>query len=108
MPTDDHAAGPDTDDASGPCALGLLMGTLALMTAHAVPEPAARADAATLRRLVGRKIVSNLYFLQHHPDAPPPLRQVAARLHARWLPLAPPDGDGGKGLSTPPAGNSLH
>ena len=75
-------------DEAWPCALSLLVGTLALMTAHAHPEPAAHVDAATQRRLMARKIVSNLFFLQHHPDAPPPLRQVAANLHGRWLPMA--------------------
>ena len=87
MPFEDD---PDGDDAQavGPCAFGLLVGTLALMTAHAAPEPAAQADPATLRRLMARKIVSNLFFLQQHPDAPPPLRQVATRLHARWLAMA--------------------
>ncbi len=71
-----------------PCAFGLLVGTLALMTAHASPEPEARVDATTGRRLMARKIVSNLFFLQHHPDTPPPLRQVAANMRARCLPMA--------------------
>lgn len=71
-----------------PCAAGLLAATLALMTGHARPEPGASVDAATLRRLTARKIVSNLFFLQHHPQLPPGLRQVAAQLQARWQPLA--------------------
>lgn len=79
---------PVTTDEVMPCALGLLVGTLALMTAHASPEAAPHLDATIQRRLLARKIVSNLFFLQHHPDAPPPLRQVAINLHARWLPIA--------------------
>lgn len=95
--------------ATGPCALGLLMGTLALMTAHAAPEPRPPADAATLRRLVARKIVSNLFFLQHHPEAPPPLRQVATRLHARWLPMAQIEAVAqALAMAEPTAGSALH
>lgn len=85
MPVDDDS---NALDERMPCAVGLLAGTLALMTAHASPEPTARVDSVTQRRLMARKIVSNLFFLQHHPDAPPPLRQVAANMHARWLPMA--------------------
>lgn len=75
-------------DETAPCALGLLVGTLALMTAHASPEVTAHVDVITRRRLMTRKIVSNLFFLQHHPDTPPPLRQVAANLRAHWLQMA--------------------
>jgi hypothetical protein len=94
MPFDED---PAASDEVMPCAFGLLVGTLALMTAHASPDPGARVDAITQRRLMARKIVSNLFFLQHHPDAPPPLRQVAANMHARWLPMA------GRGDQQPPA-----
>ncbi len=78
----------DDDSADAPCAIALLAGTLALMTGHAAPEPGARVDADTLRRLTARKIVSNLFFLQHHPALPPGLRQVASQLHGRWVMLA--------------------
>jgi hypothetical protein len=71
-----------------PCAAGLLAATLALMTGHAAPDPGARIDAATLRRLTARKIASHLCVLRQHPDLPPGLRQVAAQLQARWAPLA--------------------
>ena len=84
MPFDDN---PDLP-LEMPCAFGLLVGTLALMTAHASPEPETHDDVTTQRRLMARKIVSNLFFLQHHPDAPPPLRQVAANMHGRWLSMA--------------------
>lgn len=108
MHAEDHPSGEDAHTA-GPCAVGLLMSTLALMTAHAAPEPAALADAATLRRLVARKIVSNLFFLQHHPDAPPPMRQVATRLHARWLPMAQIEAVAqALAMTEPAAGSALH
>lgn len=99
MPIDDDLT---ASDERMPCAVGLLAGTLALMTAHASPEPTARVDAVTQRRLMARKIVSNLFFLQHHPDAPPPLRQVAANMHERWLPLAG-CGDGGHAVDAAPS-----
>lgn len=82
------------DDPPRPCAAGLLAATLALMTAHAMPEPGARVDAATQRRLMARKIQSNLFFLQHHPDLPPGLRQVASGLMQRWAQHAAVDGTG--------------
>lgn len=71
-----------------PCAGGLIAGTLALMTTFADRGPDARTDAATERTLIARKIVSNLFFLQQHPDLGAPLRQVIANVRLRWLPLA--------------------
>jgi hypothetical protein len=102
---------PHGDDAQSvvPCAFGLLVSTLALMTAHAAPEPTASEDQVTLRRRMARKIVSNLFFLQQHPDAPPPLRQVATRLHARWLPMAQIEAVAqALAMSGPAVGGSLH
>jgi len=84
----DQAEDPDVGDAGLPCAMGLLAATMALMTGYAAPHPGARVDAETLRRLTARKIVSNLFFLQHHPDLPPGLRQVAQRLHGHWMALS--------------------
>ena len=81
------SAGEDEAEAL-PCWVGLLAASLALMTAHATPQPTARIDAAALRRLIARKLVSNLFFLGHHPHAPPGLRQVAANMHVLWVPLA--------------------
>lgn len=74
----------DHDEEALPCSVALIAATLSLMTAHAAPEPTARVDAACQRRLMARKIVSNLFFLQHHPELPPGLRQVAAHAHGRW------------------------
>jgi hypothetical protein len=74
----------DDDETSLPCAAGLIAATLSLMTMHTLPEPDAPTDHATLRRLVERKIVSNLLYLQQHPQLPPGLRVVAAELRERW------------------------
>ncbi len=76
-----------------PCAVALLAATIALMTGHAAPEPGARVDAGTLQRLMARKIVSNLFFLRHHPDLSPGLHQLLAGLHARWSALAAQGGE---------------
>jgi hypothetical protein len=95
------------DDEPYPCCVALLAATLALMTAHAEPEAEAKFDTATQRVLMARKIASNLFFLQHHPDLPPGLRTVAQRLQRRWAArgereLAPPRIDDDR------AGAALH
>jgi hypothetical protein len=66
----------------------LVAGTVALMTAWADPCPLAPVGPAHLRHLIARKVVSNLFFLQHHPHARPELRQSLARAHAQWVSLA--------------------
>jgi hypothetical protein len=66
----------------------LIAGTVALMTTWADPCPHAKLPRDDLRRLVARKVVSNLFFLQHHPLLSPPLRQSLAQAHARWVGLA--------------------
>ncbi len=68
----------------------LMAGTVALMTAFADPCPQARLAPADLRRVLARKVVSNLFFLQHHPGVCPELRQSLAQAHARWVGLAHP------------------
>ena len=65
-----------------------MAGTLALMTAWAAPEPDASIDADQQRALIARKIVSNLFFLSHHPDVGAGLRHVIGNVHQRWLPMA--------------------
>jgi hypothetical protein len=72
-----------------PCAGGLIAGTLALMTCWAMPEPSASATKEQQRALMARKIASNLFFLRQHPDLAPGLRQVVAKVHERWLLMAP-------------------
>jgi hypothetical protein len=72
-----------------PCAGGLIAGTLALMTCWAAPEPGATATEQQQRDLLARKITSNLFFLREHPDLAPGLRRVIAKVHERWLLLAP-------------------
>jgi hypothetical protein len=77
-----------------PCAGALVAGTFALMTTWALPDaPGADATSHPQRHaqrqvLIARKIVSNLFFLQHHPALGEPLRRVMAHAHERWLPMA--------------------
>lgn len=71
-----------------PCHQALLGATLALMTAYAQPSADARVDAATQRRLMARRIVSNLFFLREHPALAPGLRQVMTAVHGHWAALA--------------------
>jgi hypothetical protein len=81
----------DTRDelAAFPCAGALVAGTFALMTTWALPGD----DNQTAQRvLIARKIVSNLFFLRHHPALGEPLRRVMAQVHERWL-LHAQDGD---------------
>lgn len=85
-------AADDDADLPLPSLEALVAGTVALMTTWAAPCPDARIDAAGQRSLLARKVVSNLFFLQHHPCASPALRQVMANAHQRWVALAqPPD-----------------
>ncbi|MDZ7812154.1 MAG: hypothetical protein U5L74_03160 [Ideonella sp.] len=72
------------DDASMPDAEALLAGTLALMTAWAHPSDEAKLPPETLQSLLRKKIVSNLFFLQHHPSLSPHLRQVVSNVHGQW------------------------
>ncbi|MBN8487338.1 MAG: hypothetical protein J0M20_06390 [Burkholderiales bacterium] len=77
------------------CIDALIAGTVALMTAWADPCPQARLSAVDLRRVLARKVVTNLFFLQYHPRLRPELRQSLAQAHARWVGLAhhePPAG----------------
>jgi hypothetical protein len=87
----DLAAEPSSSAAvSGelPCAGGLIAGTLALMTTWADPPDGPDGACAAQRPLLARKIVSNLFFLRHHPDLGEPMRLVIGKVHERWLPMA--------------------
>jgi hypothetical protein len=79
---------PADDDADLPSVEALVAGTIALTTSWADPCPDARVDRATQRALLARKIVSNLFFLCHHPGTGPELRQVLANAHQHWMRLA--------------------
>ena len=87
----------------------LIGGTLALMTACTDAAPCGQVGSAGLagqavptgqatpavlathrQSLVARKIVCNLFFMQHHPLLAAPLRQVVAQARQRWLALAHP------------------
>ncbi len=78
------------DAKAAPCVQALVAGTVALMTTWADPCVGCRLDVAQQRTLLARKVVSNLFFLQHHPNLSPELRLVMARAHKRWLLLACP------------------
>jgi hypothetical protein len=79
---------PRDDEARGPCAGGLVAGTLALMTTWAAPAADAPLDEALQRELIARKIVANLALLRTHPDIGPALRQVIGKVAERWEELA--------------------
>lgn len=83
------------DDDAPPSAEALVAGTIALMTSWADPCPNASVGLDAQRSLLARKVVSNLFFLHHHPELSDPLRSVMARAHARWVDIArtkPEDG----------------
>ena len=76
------------DQLETPCAFGLLAATVALMTRYADPAQEAKIGIDKMRNLLARKIVSNLFFLQHHPSVPPGFGQVMAQAHQHWVDLA--------------------
>lgn len=76
------------DELQLPDADALVAGTVALMTAWADPCPQARLPMPQLRQLLARKVVSNLFFLQHHPGVSPGLRQALSQAHRHWVTLA--------------------
>jgi hypothetical protein len=79
------------DDAAGvPRLECLVAGTLALMTCWADPPADLRVEPATHRRLLARKIVSNLFFICRHPHASESLRAVMGKARCRWQALACP------------------
>ena len=84
---------PDPEDtAAYPCVQGLIAANVALMTAYAHPTPDARLDAEAQRRLLARKVVSNLFFLCEHPLLSP-------GLSSRWLSLVTDvDAEAGRNL----------
>lgn len=79
----------DDDVVAGlPSPEALIAGTLALMTAWADPCPQAQLPPGQLRLLLARKVVSHLFFLQHHPLVAPHLRQSIAHARLHWVGLA--------------------
>ena len=85
------------DEPRGPCAGGLLAGTLALMTAWAGAPPV---EASRQRELIARKLVTHLALLRAHPDVGPALRQVIGKVAEGWAALAhvPADAESGAPL----------
>ena len=84
----DPAAEPADAGESYPCVQGLIAANVALMTAYANPAPGATLDTPSQRRMLARKVVSNLFFLREHPLLSPALRQVMAHAHQHWQCLA--------------------
>lgn len=82
---DTHADGGPAEALPLPCPHALIAGTLALMTTWADPAPGSALDVASLRSLIARKVVSNLFFLAGHPALPPAMRQVMGQARERWL-----------------------
>lgn len=80
----------------------LVAGTFALMTSWANPNPVARVSVEKQRDLIARKIVSNLFFLQNHPDATDRLRCVLSFTHEKWMSIAACEysGDGSYSLNS--------
>jgi hypothetical protein len=88
MPNREDHCDEHVDPSSQPCATALVAGTLALMTTWADPCPTCTLEPTAQRRLLARKVASNLFYMKHHPAFSPALRQVMAHAHARWLDLA--------------------
>lgn len=85
MSTSSETLSPSDDQPRGPCAGGLLAGTLALMTAWAAAPPV---EASCQRELIARKLVANLALLRAHPDVGPALRPVIGKVAEGWAALA--------------------
>lgn len=101
----------DDDTGCGlPCIETLVAGTLSLMTAWANPNPGAAVGIDTQRQLIARKIVSNLFFLQHHPHASASLRQVMTHVHGQWVGVATRAAAGGQAatVTAPSSHSDLH
>lgn len=79
----------DTDEPRMPCPFGMLAATMALMTRYADPASGQTGQGVhEVHPLLARKIVSNLFFLQHHPALPEHFAQVVAQVRAQWKALA--------------------
>jgi hypothetical protein len=90
LPADDPEPDAAEPGPSYPCVQGLIAANVALMTAYANPAPGARVNPEAQRRLLARKVVSNLFFLREHPLLSPPLRQVMDHALRHWQGLAAP------------------
>ena len=77
-----HTCPPDAccdEDYVLPSVDALMAGTLALMTGYAQ----APSDGEH-RPLMGKKLVSNLFFLARHPQVSPVMRCMLGKLRTRW------------------------
>lgn len=90
---DDEALPPGGEEAHDdgvlpmPSFEGIVAGTVALMTSWAA-EAQATGGAARHHDLLARKIISNLFFMAHHPRAQGPLACALANARERWIELA--------------------
>lgn len=92
----------DTDTPQTPCPLGLIAATVALMTRYADRAPAqTHAGPCDVHPLLAKKIVSNLFFLQHHPHLPPAFGRVMAQAHAQWRSMIDDGTDGRRAAFVP-------
>jgi hypothetical protein len=85
---------PNTND-TVPSLEALFAATLALMTRWAEIAATALSERPCRHRsLLARKIVSNLFFLQHHPAAGEQFRLIVANVHRSWQGMAQAAQDG--------------
>lgn len=82
---------PDSE-AQVPSLDALIAATLALMTRWADPPPQSCPEQTRrMRSLLARKIVSNLFFLQHHPAMGEQMGLIVANAHRCWQGMAQGD-----------------
>jgi hypothetical protein len=93
----------EDDELTLPCDQALIACTFALMTAYAQPAADARVDAATQRRLIARKVVSNLFFLREHPQLGDSMRRVVTQVHQHWRLLVEQTEGAGRAADATPA-----
>lgn len=74
-----HANDQEDEARALPSVDALIAGTFALMTGYAQ----APTDCPN-RGLIGKKLVSNLFFLANHPQVTPNLRCMLGNLRTRW------------------------
>ncbi|WP_157269528.1 hypothetical protein [Azohydromonas aeria] len=79
-------------EAQVPSLDALMAATLALMTRWADPVPQSCPEQTRrMRSLLARKIVSNLFFLQHHPAMGEQMGLIVANAHRCWQGMAQGD-----------------
>ncbi|MFM2347389.1 MAG: hypothetical protein RL654_2142 [Pseudomonadota bacterium] len=82
MTTDLIDAADASDTPVLPDAQVLMGATFALMSSWATPS--AEDGCTRCRALIARKVVSNLFFLIHHPQVGDGLSRLLSTCHERW------------------------